>query len=467
MNKIKLIYISCVLIICSCGSDFLEIEPQQSVSISIAVTDLNSLSAAVNGVYSNFQDANLYGWDMPLIADLRGDNAYISSKNAGRFVGFDDFDLTDQCGRCEAEWLDNYEVIVNASNIINRFPDIELLSTEEDEAASLLGQVHGLRALAYWNLTRTFAKAYSHDGGASLGVAINNAGTTGEFVSPARSTVAEVYEQVIADLTIAIDKTDTDEGGRISRAASQAILAKVFLYQEKWDQAELIASAIIDGGTHFLYADGATWLGSWGNNIGSEDLFVVVNTPTDNLGVNSIGGIIDQDGYGDVLATEDLYNSYSDSDVRKSIMIRGNRADGEVDALFPEGKYPNGETGDDYIKVIRLADVYLIRAEARARMGEEAGAIQDLTAVASRVNPDYTAVTLSGDALIEEILEERRRELAFEGDRAFDLSRTKKSWTKFRTFDNLDVDFNSDRLINPIPRAEMDVNPNMVQNNGY
>ena len=467
MNKIKLIYISCALLICSCGSDFLEIEPQQSVSISIAVTDLNSLNAAVNGVYSNFQDPNLYGWDMPLIADLRGDNAFISSKNAGRFVEFDDFDMTDQCGRCEAEWLDNYEVIVNASNIINRFSDIELLSSEEDEAGSLLGQAHALRALSYWNLTRTFAKAYSHDGGASLGVAINNEGTTGEFVSPSRASVAEVYDQVIADLNMAIDLIDTNEGGRVSKAGSQALLAKVYLYQENWSQAATMASSVINGGTHSLYADGASWLASWGNNIGSEDLFVVVNTPTDNLGVNSMGGIIDQDGYGDVLATEDLFNSYAESDIRRSIMIRGDRADGEVNALFPEGKYPNGETGDDYIKVIRLADVYLIRAEARAMMGDDAGAIQDLTAVAGRVNPDYTSVTLSGNALVEEIIEERRRELAFEGDRGFDLSRLQKSWTKFRTFENLTIDFNEPRLINPIPRAEIDVNPNMVQNPGF
>ncbi len=455
------------LVVSSCGKSFLELEPQQSFGLDVSIVDFKTLNAATLGVYSNFQSENAYGWDFNVIGDLRSDNTYISSKNAGRFLVFDDYALTDQSGRPRNEWLEMYQNIVNASNIINKFADVELLSSEEEDGQDLLGQAHGLRALSYWNLVRLFAKPYSADGGASLGVPITNEGTTGTLVSPSRATVAEVYNQIISDLTMATSKISTTETGRFSKAAAHGLLAKVYLYQEDWSNAVTVANTAIGEAGYSLYGSGDEWLSSWGANAGSEDLFTLVNLPTDNLGVNSVGGIYDQNGYGDILATDDLYGIYSETDARRDVMSRGDRADGEVNAVFAEGKYPRGETGQDYLKIIRLADVYLVRAEAKARMGDEAGAIADLTAVASRVDPNYAETTATGDDLIAEILTERRKELAFEGDRIYDLTRTKSTWTKFRTFDDLTVSWDNDLVINPIPLDEMNVNPNMVQNSGY
>ena len=464
---IKATLITLSIAVFSCGEDFLELEPQQSLSISSAVEDLNSLNAATLGLYSNYQDANIYGWDFPLIPDLRADNVFISSKNAGRFLGFDEYNLTDQSGRVQDEWLDNYEVIVNASNIINRVPDVEFNSSEQAEADSRLGEAYAIRALTYWNLVKMFGRPYTDDNGASLGVPFNNEGTDGNIVAPSRETVATVYNQVISDLQQAINLMSLEENGRISKEGAQAILAKVYLYQNDWSNAESLANQVIQSGKYTLYPDGDTWTASWGANFGTEDIFTLVNLPTDNLGVNSVGGIYDQDGYGDILGTEDLFNVYSETDVRRDIMIRGDRADGEKGTLFPEGKYPNGETGQDYIKIFRLADLYLIRAEARAELGNEEDARADLDAVAQRVDPNYTASTASGADLIDAIILERRKELAFEGDRVFDLMRRQMTWTKFRTFDEETISWDNPLLINPIPRAEIDTNPSMVQNSGY
>ena len=464
---IKAFLIISVFSLSSCQEDFLQLEPQQSLSITSAIVDLNTINAALNGVYSNLQDANIYGWDLPLIPDLRGSNVYISSKNAGRFLTFDDFSNIDQCGFCTAQWTDMYETVVNASNIINNFPNEEVLSSEQSEANNRLGEAYALRGLIYWNLVKLFALPYTTDHGASPGIPFNNAGTDGNIITPARETVGAIYAQIISDLEAAIDLMTLNTDGRLSKEAAQAILAKVYLYQENWAQAEALATQVINSGKFSLYADGDAWLNSWGANFGSEDIFVVVNTQADNIGVNSIGGIIDRDGYGDVLATEELFEMYSDTDARRSVMIRGDRLDGESNVLFPEGKYPNGETGLDYIKVMRLADVYLIRAEARAEQGNEAGAREDLDAVASRVDPAYVASTASGQDLIDAILDERRRELAFEGDLSWDYTRRQRNWTKFTTFFSFDVQWNDPQLINPIPRAEIDNNPNIVQNPGY
>jgi len=148
-------------------------------------------------------------------------------------------------------------------------------------------------------------------------------------------------------------------------------------------------------------------------------------------------------------------------------MVPGDRIDGEMGVFFPTGKYPTGQLGQDYIKVMRLSDVHLIRAEARAEQDDEDGARADLDAVASLRDANYTASTASGDDLIAAILNERRKELAFEGDRVFDLTRRQLSWTKVRTFGNEEVSWDNPQLINPIPRVELDVNENMVQNPGY
>ena len=453
----------------ACSEEFLEQTPEQSLSIENAVEDLVSLRAAVNGVYNNFQTANMYGWDLPLIPDLRGDNAYVSFNNAGRFLVFDEYRLTDQSGRVSGEWNQHYEVIVNTSNIINRFPEATFLSTEMEDANQLLGEAYAQRALTYWNLLRLFAEPYTNDGGASPGVPITNVGTTGEIVTPARESVAAGYAQVVSDFQAAIPLMTENNDGRFTKEAAQALLAKVYLYMEDWSSAESLASEVIASENYSLYAGETEWVSSWGS-LGSEDLFAVANALPDNLGTNSIGGILDQDGYGDVLATQDLYDAYAESDFRRSMLTPGSRVSGEEDAIFADGKYPEGQRGADFIRVIRLSDVYLIRAEARAELGDEEGARSDLNAIAQRADTEYDAEDASGEELIEAIIEERRKELAFEGDRVYDLMRRQMTWTKYRnpTLENEEVSWDNAQLINPIPRAELDNNPNINENNpGY
>ncbi|NJC25344.1 RagB/SusD family nutrient uptake outer membrane protein [Neolewinella antarctica] len=465
-NIIFLGVATCILLP-SCSDEFLEQTPEQSLSVDNAVVDLISLTAAVNGVYSNMQDANVYGWDLPLIPDLRADNVYVSQQNAGRFIDFGDFELTDQSGRPEDEWTDMYEIIVNTSNIINRVPAATFLPREQEGADQLLGESYALRGLTYWNLLRMFAPPYTNNGGDSPGVPITNEGTTGEIIAPSRESVAVGYQQVISDLITGIDLMTTNDDGRLGKSAAQGFLAKVYLYQEDWVNAETQATFVISDDKYSLYPDSSAWFGSYGSNFGTEDLFALQNLPADNFGVNSIGGIMDQNGYGDILGTQDLYDVYSTSDYRRSAMVFGDRVDGESGVYFLSPKYPKGELGEDYIKILRLSDVYLIRAEARAETGNEDGAREDLNDVASRRDIEYEDSADSGDDLIEAIILERRKELAFEGDRVFDLMRHKRTWTKFRSFEDEVISWDNDQLINPIPRAEINVNPNITQNPGY
>ncbi len=468
MYRIYISSLLCLLLASGCGEDFLQTEPQQSISIDGAVVDLTSLNASVNGLYNNLQDDNLYNWDMMIIPAVMSDNVYISSKNSGRYLQQDEYRTTPENGDYAGIWFDIYQHVVNASNVINNFPEAEFLDSELAEADHRLGEAYAHRALGYWLGVKVFARPYNFTAdGSHLGIPIVNGGTTGEIIEPGRNTVDEVYDAIISDFTTAIPLLSLEEDGRFTQEAAQALLAKVYLFKEDWTNAEAMASEVINSGKYTLY-DETNWLDSWSQDFASESLLEVINLPVDNPGVNSIGGIYDQNGYGDALATEDLYNIYSETDVRRAAMTRGDRLDAERGALFVTAKFPKGELGEDNIKVIRLSEVYLIRAEARAELGDEPGARDDLNAVALRVDPSASPITASGEALIDAIILERRKELAFEGARFWDLVRRNMTWTKFRTLDiQFEVNWDRTETVAPIPQIELDVNPQMVQNEGY
>jgi len=176
-------------------------------------------------------------------------------------------------------------------------------------------------------------------------------------------------------------------------------------------------------------------------------------------------------GYGDALASEDLYQTYSPSDVRRSLILTSSPIRGDVKVV---NKYPNSSQPDkDEVKVIRLSEVYLIAAEAAYHTGN-AAAKQYLNAVATQRDPDFAGYNSTGAALLEDILLERRKELAFEGHRYWDLARYNRDVVRVDLADNytgvpLVIEANDFRRILPIPQSELDANPSIrdQQNPGY
>ncbi len=458
-----------LLLVSSCGEDFLEIDPEQSVDIANAVIDLQSLNASTNGVYDRLQSPDAFGRTLVLVPDLMADNAFISLQNANRYQPQNEHIVLATDGFTAEAWERLYEVIVNANLIIAGFPNATFLDTELEEANNRLGEAHALRALAYWSLVRYYARPYTFTADASHeGVPVVNDAGQGSIIAPSRNTVAEVYAQIEADLNEARNLLTLNENGRANRDFATGLLAKVNLYKENWATAASFASEIIDSGNYTLY-DSTNWVASWDQEFASESIFELINTNIDGAGINSIGFFYDQDGYGDAIANFELYNAFSDSDVRKQTLLDSARLDGENPAIIIN-KYPEGQPDfADNIKIMRLAELYLIRAEARAEQGDAAGAQADLNAIKLRVDPNATPSTATGAELISEIINERRLELAFEGDRLYDLVRRDISYTKFeKTEISFEVDpSQSDQVIAPIPQVERDANPNISQNPGY
>lgn len=457
-----------VMLTASCSESFLDIDPEQSVAAESAVVDLVTLQTALYGTYSKLQNNNYYGRTMYIIPELMADNLYLSSRNTGRYLEYENFVVSERNGEAEGLWEKGYEVIVNATRAIEGGKAIQGSSTTQQNSINqLIGEAYALRALAHFDLVRMFAQPYNFTADAShLGIPVITEVNIVQ-TSPSRNTVKEVYTQINSDLTAALGLMQTLKGkGIFSVGAVKGLLARVALYQEDEVNAIKYSSEVIATGGYSLIAN-KDYATLWSTELNNETLFEIVFTISDNEGSNSLGHFFSVSGYADALVPTELYSLYETQDVRRTAITSGAKPSAEKAAFFVN-KFPKGTAADDNIKILRLAEQYLIRAEAYAKEGENTLAQNDLNVILKRANANAANATETGDALLSRILEERRKELAFEGHRLFDLNRNKKGVKIIQSEKSITVSYPSDKFILPIPLKEINSNPNIKpQNTGY
>jgi hypothetical protein len=474
MKRMKLMkYISAIIVflgLSACGEDFLELNPSSALPPDVAIQNVNDVSAVLIGAYSQWQDDDLYGRYLILTPDVMSDDVKQNSQ-ANRSKDWAEYNgnVNDIHAIPTDMWTELYELINRVNTVINT--PVEVPSTSQALYNQLLGESYAMRALSHFNLVRVFAQHYGFtaDNG-HPGVPIVT-----EFdvnAEPTRNTVAEVYNAVISDLNTAVDLLNDDRGtGFFSRDAALALLARVYLYQSDWNNAMSFADQVINSG-NFSLTPTEGYLDAWRDNGTPPDaIFEVINTEVDNIGSDALGRMYIVEGYGDYLPSNDLYNLIDDADVRKQLFKEDPTAPGGIYGNIRVDKYPSAQ-GDDNIPVIRLAEVYMIRAEARAMTGNEAGAIEDLMMIRRRAWPDAPDVVAAGQALLDEIEKEKRIELMYEGHRLWELMRKKKGVV--RNDCTVPPDLNAcmiaypdERFILPIPKEEINANPNIQQNPGY
>lgn len=455
--------IAFILAFSSCSEEFLEIDPFQSVSLDGAIQTLDDYKAAVNGIYDQMQSSNYYGRYFILVPDVMSDDVKQNAQ-ANRARDFSDYVANSLDGIANGMFNDIYTAINRANVIINADPEIP--AAIEDDVNQLIGQAYALRGLAYFDAVRAFGQHYGFTSDNSHpGVPIvlefdqNN--------RPARNTVAEVYAQVLSDLGEGIklmQQSSTDKG-RMTKEAAQAILARVHLYMGNWAQAEQNATDVINS-TRFTLVGTDEYAASWEDGFSSESILSIVFRQDDDNGADALGRMYLVDGYGDYLPSQDVIDLIPEGDARLGVFKADPNLSGDLGSVRVN-KYPNPAVQNN-TPIVRLSEMYLIRAEARAMQNNEAGAQADVTVIRQRGLPTAAAVTASGDALLDEIENERRIELMFEGHRLWDLMRKKKG--VFRTnCTNLicEIPYPNPRFILPIPQREIDANANMSQNPDY
>lgn len=461
----KLLYISVfTFMFFSCSENFLELSPSGALPESEAIQTLSDMETLLLGAYSQLQNSDYYGRYFVLVPDVMADDVKQNS-SANRAKEWAEYSGTDLDFISEEIWTEVYEAINRFNTIINA--EVDLPPEVSDEADQIIGEAMALRGLAHFDICRIYAQHFGFTAGASHpGIPIIT--EFNETAEPARATVAEVYAAVISDLEAGISKMNinADGPGRMTKTAAQALLARVYFYMENYSQAESMATTVINAAGPLLPTE--SFLDAWaGTGTKPDALFEVIMTDVDNNGSDALGRMYINEGYGDYLPSDDLRLIINPEDLRSRLFKPDSTLGGGIFGWDRMNKFPS-LIGADNTPVIRLTEVMLIRAEARARNNNEDGAIEDLMTVRRRAWPSAPDVSLSGNDLMEEIIKERRIELAYEGNRLWDLMRLKRDVVRTNcTAPICTITYPNDRFILPIPAQELDANSAMVQNAGY
>jgi tetratricopeptide (TPR) repeat protein len=446
-------------------SDFLEVEPEQAVSNDAYFKSIDDYRAAVVGIYNQMQDADWYGRSLHMMSDIMSEDIKLAG-DANRYYEFADFrGLAISGHQYEVGlWIELYEAINMANMMINT--PFEPPASVQSEFDQIMGEAYALRALAYFDLVKMYGQHYTFTPDASHpGVPIVLESDVTNL--PTRATVGAVYDQVVSDFNTALGMMTMTRNGpyMLSPEAVEALLSRVYLYMEDFSNAISMANAVINSGKYSL-ATGDAYINQFSDGGSSEAIFEVWNDASDNIGSNSLGGMYRASGYGDYLPSKDLLNLMDPEDLRMGMFI----VDPELVGIYASHrvhKWPT-VTNTDNIPVIRLSEVYLNRAEAYARSGDDDAAQDDLNLIRQRALPSAPDVTVTGQALLDEILIERRIELGYEGHAVHDVMRHKRDIVRDDVTSSTAVmTYPCNFCILPIPVDEIDVNPNITQNEEY
>ncbi|MFB2118177.1 RagB/SusD family nutrient uptake outer membrane protein [Parapedobacter sp. 2B3] len=449
MKQYKRILFSFIpLVLFSSCSGLLDLEPETQVSDQGVISDKRTSLAALYGIYNNLQSS--YPTTVTAF-NLAGDNV-ITYANPTIIVP--DRNVEDNGG---APFSALYVTINRANFIIHRVPGVVDNQFTSAERNQIIGEAYFLRALTYFDLARFY-------GGVQLITKPTERIDTHKGLK--RSSLPATYEQVLADLNEAERLiTNTTDRSRATVYAVYALKARLFLYTEQWDQAEEYASKTIATSGLALVKP---YTAFYTTKLSNESIFEIVFTAADANTYWRSYLSRDDGGNQTYVPEASLIAALRDSErggTRQQVLRESSQEPG----LFAIQLY-NKKDGTGSLFVLRLAEQYLIRAEARARKtnADIAAAIEDIRAVQARAEVtsvlELTATSAAEDVLAA-IEHERRLELAFEGHRFSDLVRTGRAGEVLGEYNALLKE--SYQWVFPIPASSVEKDPALEQNPGF
>lgn len=512
-----------VLALGSCSDDFLQKVPTDSVSTDIALGDVDNMVLALNGMHRTIYAQNNLGinsyagqqYMLPCYEYGAGDALHSVTGNGWFRELLQWLRHTTQTSiDVYYGWTHHYNMIASANNIINAAAEMP----ESEELNNVLGQAYTYRAWAHFALVRLFGKAYMiGDPSTDLGVPIMKA-TAAPYEGLSRSTVQEVYDFIIEDLNTAITAFENGSTSRVDLSnlnidVAHGVAARVYLTIGQWDNAATHAAEARADYPLMTETEYKSGFNSWSNPEWIWGSQIIQDQTTYYRAYfyycsNNFNGT--QSRGNPKFINHELYDMIEDTDYRKDLFLRDCPSTfDDWDAGDNEGRYETEKEYDDAVKeyrtivnngeshnmvpymhiklsqsngstidpmdlvLMRSSEMYLIEAEALAKQGKDSEAQDILYLLASERDEAYTKSTNTGDALVEEILIQRRIELFIEGHRWFDILRNDESLDLTNSgadaslyLDGMEQDRPSvnDAWIWQIPEDELNANPNMVQN---
>lgn len=488
----------------SCVNDWLDVTPSDGTDADAALTSSSDLAAARTGMYKalkgNSSLVDYYGMQFFVYGDVHAGDDYqynnIGGSNRASFYYDMNYqtasEFSSSTSSSNVAWKSPYIVIGRANRIIAAAEGGALSDAAEAKAIidQYAAEAKVLRALAHFDLVRIYGKPYTEDQGASLGVPLVT-GVLESKAKPARSTVAEVYTQVVKDLTEAISSnalaTET-EPGYVSVWGAKAILSRVYLNMGDYANALSVAEDIIKNSGAALWTRDQ-YFKAWDASTPNESEFLFrlnVAGSTDNNDLNGIGNLQQRDGYKEMVATKKFVDMLTSDpkDVRNDMFLPATAAK-EVATYGTNKVYLNklrGQGGNlrnvTIVPIIRLSEVYLTAAECAFRNNDKTKAVEYLNDLVKNRTTTEASLATVDNITLERILIERRKELIGEGQRYFDALRNNETITRYtseadkgwhKTLRKEAQSFNRDyfKAIAAIPQAEINANPNIKQNTGY
>ena len=442
MNTIKFKIISLLVLgltFASCEDD-LNVEPNDVQNVNDFLNNPNNALQLVNGVYNKQLDYNMYSFSWIGMTSITSDDADKGSTPTDTGTDkarMDNLTFSSSDVSFSDVWQGRYQGINRANTALFYLDQLTIDAALKNR---LIGEVKFLRALYYFDLVRCF-------GGVPIVITkidINDTQTINDVVF-VKKTKQETYDQIEIDLLDAIDKLPlksayaSNDLGRASKGAAQALLAKAYLYQEKWQQAYDMSGEVMSSGQYALLPDYAKVWREVGENK-SESIYEVQATLTQGLidytNVQGPRGTPDL-GWGFNTPSVTLENSYEVGDLRKNATIMFVPSvlwDGFIAPTTwnnPRYNYKayqssvaeswnddRGQTAKN-LRILKYSDILLIRAESGFHIGMTSEAVDRINDI--RLRAGLSAVT---SVTIESIWKERRAEMAMEHDRWFDIVRT-------------------------------------------
>lgn len=455
---ISLIVITVLVTACA---DKLDKLPPQAVATEVGLNSDANVKQVLVGAYDRLSFTDLFGGEVLRNSELLAADGEIAFTGTFEQPGeIWNKAITTTNSSIAEMWLDGYDAINITNNVLSALDVVDAA-----DRGLVEGEAKFIRGLLYFELAKYFGKPYS-DGSASTNLAVPIVLTPTVGIDQSskvpRNTVQEVYDRALLDLTAAATLLPASNGVYANKVVANTMIARLYLQMGDYPNALTAANTAISDADG-LYFMNVTYDAAFNNEAdGLEDVFAIQVTTQD--GANSMQlyyGIELNSGRGDIQVQQAHLDFYDPADLRLNMYFDD---DGRTRTDKWQNQFAN-------VNTVRMAELYLIRAECNVRLASSVGdtPANDLDRTRGRVNLGTIAAPTLNDVLLE-----RKLELAHEGQAIHDFKRTQGDY--YRLIDQNAVvgdglvdgfAYDANELVYPIPDREMNVNENLVQNPGY
>lgn len=454
----------------SCSEEFIDTDFGNSEQAE-TITSVDKLQSFVTGAYGSMRAVGYYGAQFPLFAELRSDEMF-TRRSSGYFTSVGNLSMTSTDQYTTGPYNAMYGVVAKANIVINSPDNLTWTqtlnqATIQEKVNKVKGEAYAIRALVFFDLLRLYGQQYS---GGTKGVVIPT--KYDPKANMARASVAETQAQIEADFNKALSLlsgngfTNTDNRTELNEYSVKALMTRYYLYKKDYAKVRQYAADIVGSGVYKV-APKDSYVISWTlNNASTNSLFELAVGTANAYGASGMNAYMNVGGaYKNIGVLSATYGSYTAADVRRSSATFDFAPNTTIRLI--KHKYPD-MSGADNLKLVRYEEVLLNGAEAE--LPENGG---------SQINADdyYNAVSTNrglastSNVTLQNVKDERRRELLGEGFRMWDLLRWGMSvpvYGSAGTGNPVMLNIGDTRLAFPIPQAETNVSGTLVAPNpGY